>query len=45
MLGGGPYQVSTCPKCGCLMWNGVCENRECEYHWHSLDEEEEDEQD
>lgn len=37
------YDVSTCPKCGCLMYNGRCENRECTYHWHPYDECEEKE--
>jgi hypothetical protein len=44
MVGGGPYQASTCPKCGSIMWNGTCENKECEYHWYPLDEEEDNEQ-
>lgn len=38
MLGGGPYQVSDCPICGSLMWNGVCENQDCYFHWHPLDD-------
>lgn len=46
MLGGGMYEVSTCPKCGERMWNGRCENTDCSYHWHPLtdegDEKEED---
>ncbi len=33
-LGGGPYYIETCPLCGELMWNGQCENLDCEYHWH-----------
>lgn len=41
MLGGGPYDVTTCQKCGSVMWNGQCENTECEYHWHPNQEEEE----
>lgn len=27
MLGGGPYEATTCPECGSTMWNGRCENR------------------
>ena len=27
------YDVSTCPLCGQLMWNGRCENIDCKYHW------------
>lgn len=38
MIGGGPYQGSRCPKCGELMWNGRCENIDCDYHWHPLEE-------
>lgn len=43
MLGGGPYEVTTCPECGSTMWNGRCENPNCKYHWHPEEEEEEDE--
>lgn len=39
MLGDGPYEVSTCPKCGSVTWNGRCENPDCEYHWHPQQEE------
>jgi hypothetical protein len=42
MLGGGPYECRRCPKCGCLMWNGRCENKECEYHWHPIEDDEEE---
>lgn len=31
-IGGGPYDVETCPECGSLMWNGQCENPDCIYH-------------
>lgn len=34
MLGGGPYEATTCPECGSTMWNGRCENPDCKYHWH-----------
>lgn len=46
MQGGGPYEVSTCPKCGSLMWNGQYENIDCGYHWHPMEDgdEEEDEE-
>ena len=43
MLGGGPYEAITCPECGSTMWNGRCENPDCKYHWHPVEEEEEDE--
>ena len=36
--GGGMYDVSRCPLCGELMWNGLCENLDCQYHWVPLDE-------
>lgn len=44
MLGGGPYEAGTCPKCGSTTWNGVCENIDCTYHWHPVDDEPEDEE-
>lgn len=43
MLGGGPYETSICPLCGCVMWNGRCENKECKNHWHPVEESEGDE--
>ncbi|WP_278336206.1 hypothetical protein [Roseburia hominis] len=43
MLGGGPYETTTCPECGSVMWNGRCENTDCEYHWHPAEEEDEEE--
>ncbi len=43
MLGGGPYETTTCPECGNVMWNGRCENTDCEYHWHPAEEEDEEE--
>lgn len=42
MLGGGPYEVETCPECGELMWNGRCENPECKYHWNPKEDEDAD---
>lgn len=42
MLGGSSYECQICPKCGSLMWNGKCENKECEYHWYPIEEEEEE---
>lgn len=42
MVGGIGVEVSTCPECGSVMWNGLCENKECKYHWHTEEEEEED---
>lgn len=44
MLGRGPYQCGRCPRCGELMWNGYCENIDCEYHWIPVEEEEEEEE-
>lgn len=32
-IGGGMYYAETCPLCGSTLWNGVCENRDCDYHW------------
>lgn len=26
------YDVSTCPLCGQLMWNGRCENIDCKFN-------------
>ncbi len=39
MLGGGPYEATTCPECGSTMWNGRCENPDCKYHWHPEEKE------
>lgn len=39
MLGGGPYEATTCPECGSTIWNGRCENPDCKYHWHPEGEE------
>ena len=36
--GGGMYDVSRCPLCGELMWNGRCENLDCQSHWSPLNE-------
>lgn len=43
MLGGGPYEATTCPECGSTIWNGRCENQDCKYHWHPEGEEDEEE--
>lgn len=40
MVGGGMYEVTTCPSCGELLWNGYCENKECKYHFYPYDENE-----
>ncbi len=32
-IGGGMYYAEPCPKCGSTLWNGRCENPDCEYHW------------
>ena len=37
------YEYRECPLCGQGMWNGRCENPDCEYHWHPLDDENEEE--
>ena len=37
MLGGGPYEASICPECGSIMWNGRCENTDCDCHYVPLD--------
>ena len=39
---GQMYDYETCPKCGAGMWNGRCENLDCEYHWHPKDDEDEE---
>lgn len=39
MLGGGPYEATTCPECGSTMWNGRCENPDCKYHWNPKEDE------
>ncbi|MCI8749699.1 MAG: hypothetical protein HFH67_17905 [Lachnospiraceae bacterium] len=33
---GCEYEV--CPACGNGMWNGQCENPDCEYHWYLKEE-------
>lgn len=38
------YEFQECPLCGQGMWNGRCEDPDCEYHWHPLDEEDDNEQ-
>lgn len=37
------YDVQDCPKCGEKMFNGRCENLDCEYHWYPMEEEENNE--
>ena len=44
-IGGGPYHAETCPVCGGVMWNGRCEDPDCEIHWHPIDTEDEDGED
>lgn len=39
MLGGGLYECRRCPLCDNLMWNGRCENIDCEYHWYPMEDE------
>lgn len=43
-VGYSGYEYRTCPKCGVGMWNGQCENPDCEYHWYPLEDDEEVEQ-
>lgn len=38
------YECQECPLRGQGMWNGRCENTDCEYDWHPLDEEDDNEQ-
>lgn len=33
-VGYSGYEYETCPLCGQGMWNGRCENPDCEYHWN-----------
>lgn len=42
MQGGTCYDAKRCPECGELMWNGLCENRDCKYHYHAEEEGDED---
>ena len=35
------YEVTTCPLCGQLMFNGECENPDCRYHWHPMEDDDE----
>ena len=42
-IGGNGYVVQDCPACGELMWNGRCENLDCDYHWFPLEDENEEE--
>lgn len=35
------YEVTTCPLCGQLMFNGECENQDCRYHWHPMEDDDE----
>lgn len=39
MVGGNGYEATRCPLCGEIMWNGRCENQDCTYHWHPLEDE------
>jgi hypothetical protein len=31
------YEITRCPVCGELMYNGRCENVDCHYHWYPMD--------
>ena len=37
-VGYSGYEYETCPLCGQGMWNGRCENPDCEYHWNPKDD-------
>ena len=39
-IGGGMYDAEPCPLCGGILWNGVCENQNCNHHFHPKDDEE-----
>lgn len=39
-VGYSGYEYETCPLCGQGMWNGRCENPDCEYHWNPKEDEE-----
>lgn len=41
-VGYSGYTCERCPKCGELMWNGQCENTDCEYHWYPKEDEDND---
>lgn len=34
--------MERCPICGELMWNGRCENFDCEYHWYPKEEDDDE---
>lgn len=36
------YDITTCPDCGQLMFNGRCENPDCRYHWHPKTDDDDD---
>lgn len=44
-VGYSGYEYKTCPLCGQGMWNGVCENPDCEYHWYLKEDDGEEEND
>lgn len=37
------YEITTCPICGNLMYNGQCENRDCYFHWHPKEDDDRNE--
>ncbi len=39
-IGGGRYYAMVCPECRAAMWNGRCENPDCNYHWSPMEDEE-----
>ena len=32
------YERTTCPACDSRMYNGKCENIDCQYHWNPIEE-------
>lgn len=43
-IGYSGYEYERCPKCGEGMWNGRCENPDCEYHWYPKEDDDDAEQ-
>ena len=41
-VGYSGYEHRKCPLCGEDMLNGRCENLDCEYHWHPMEDDDEE---
>ena len=39
------YEDLRCPRCGAVMVDGRCENRQCDYHWRPMEPDEHPEDD